>query len=94
MIKTFRCKETEKIWKREFSNRFAKDIQCKARRKLLMLDAASVASDLKIPPANRLEKLKGGRKDQYSIRVNSQWRICFCFSDGEAKEVELIDYHR
>jgi proteic killer suppression protein len=93
MIKNFKCKETEKIWRREYSNRFSKDIQVKARRKLVMLEAASTLTDLKVPPSNRLEKLKGDRKNQYSIRVNKQWRICFYFTDGEASEVEIVDYH-
>jgi proteic killer suppression protein len=93
MIKNFKCKETEKIWRREYSNRFSKDIQVKARRKLVMLEAASTLTDLKVPPSNRLEKLKGDRKNQYSIRVNNQWRICFYFTDGEASEVEIVDYH-
>ena len=93
MIRNFKCKETEKIWKRKFSNRFSKDIQTKARRKLIMLDAASAITDLRIPPSNRLEKLKGNRKHQYSIRINNQLRICFCFNDGEATEIEIADYH-
>lgn len=93
MIRNFKCKETEKIWKREYSSRFSQDIQGKARRKLVMLEAASTLTDLGVPPSNRLEKLKGGRKDQYSIRINSQWRICFSFNDGEASDVEIVDYH-
>lgn len=93
MIKNFKCKETEKIWKRKFSNHFSKDIQIKARRKLIMLDSASTLIDLIVPLSNRLEKLKGDRKNRYSIRINDQWRICFYFSDGEASEVEIVDYH-
>ncbi|GAB6146124.1 type II toxin-antitoxin system RelE/ParE family toxin [Desulfocicer niacini] len=93
MIKTFKCKETEKIWKRKFSNKFSKDIQSKARRKLIFLDSASTLSDLRVPPPNRLKKLKGDRKDQYSIRINNQWRVCFYFIDGETTEVEIVDYH-
>ena len=93
MINSFSCKETEKIWNREFSNRFSKDIQKKARRKLLMLDAASTLNDLKVPPSNRLEKLKGDRKGGFSIRVNDQWRVCFYFNNGEASGVEIVDYH-
>lgn len=93
MIKDFKCKETEKIWKRKFSRHFSKDIQTKARRKLIMLDSASTLYDLLTPPSNRLEKLKGDRENQYSIRINSQWRICFHFINGEASEVEIIDYH-
>ena len=93
MIKNFKCKETEKIWKRGFSGLFARDIQARARRRLIMLDAASTLNDLRFPPSNRLEKLKGDRKNQYSIRINNRWRICFYFSDGEASEVEIVDYH-
>ena len=93
MIKNFKCKETEKIWEREYSSHFSNDIQVKARRKLVMLEAASTLIDLKVPPSNRLEKLKGDRKNQFSIRINNQWRICFYFTDGEASEVEIVDYH-
>ena len=93
MIKNFTCNETEKTWKREFSNRFSKDIETKVRRKLIMLNSAFTLDDLRIPPPNRLEKLNGDRKDQHSIRINTQWRICFYFSDGEASEVEIVDYH-
>jgi len=93
VIKKFKCKETEKIWKRKYSRRFSKDIQTKSRRKLIMLDSASTLNDLLVPPSNRLEKLKGDREGQHSIRINNQWRICFYFSDGEASEVEIVDYH-
>ncbi len=93
MIKNFKCKETEKIWKRKFTTPFAKDIQTKARRKLIMLDSALTLNDLRVPPSNRLEKFKGERKDQHSIRVNNQWRICFYFNDGEASEIEIVGYH-
>lgn len=93
MIKSFGCKETEKIWNREYSSKFPKEIQSIARRKLSMLDAASNLGDLKAPPSNRLEKLKGNRKGVYSIRVNDQWRVCFCFNNGEASNVEIVDYH-
>lgn len=93
MVKTFKCKETKKVWNREFSTKFSKDIQTKARRKLIMLASASTLNDLRVPPSNRLEKLKGDRDGQYSIRINNQWRICFYFSDGEATEVEIVDYH-
>lgn len=93
MIKSFGCKETEKIWNRIFSTQFPNDIQQKARRKLLMLDAAAALIDLQVPPSNRLEKLKGDRKGHFSIRINSQWRICFHFNNGEASKVEIVDYH-
>jgi toxin HigB-1 len=93
MIKSFGCKETEKIWNRVYSSKFPRDIQAIARRKLLMLDAASSLGDLKIPPSNRLERLKKDRKGDYSIRVNDQWRVCFRFNNGEASNVEMVDYH-
>ncbi len=93
MIKSFGCKETGKIWERKFSGKFPRDIQKMSRRKLLMLDAASTLNDLKVPPSNRLEKLKADRSGFYSIRVNDQWRICFRFDNGEASDVELVDYH-
>jgi proteic killer suppression protein len=69
------------------------DIQLKARQKLVLLDAAIEITDLKIPPGNRLEELKSDRKGQYSIRINDQWRICFTWQDGDAYNVEIIDYH-
>ena len=93
MIINFKCKETEKVWKREYSSCFSRNIQKKARRKLIMLNSASTLIDLQVPPSNRLEKLKGNRKKQYSIRINDQWRICFSFKDGNALEVEIVDYH-
>jgi proteic killer suppression protein len=76
MIITFKCKETEQIFNRRFSNQFPPNIQHRARKKLLMLDSATRLDDLRMPPANRLEALKGDRKKQHSIRINDQWRIC------------------
>ena len=93
MLKSFRCKETEKIWNREFSKKLPSDIQKIARRKLGMLDAASTLEDLKKPPSNRLEEYCGSKRDTYSIRINDQWRLCFKFKDREASEVEIVDYH-
>ena len=93
MIKTFKCKETEKIFHREYSKKLPRDIQRIAFRKLRMIDRSITLSDLKIPPANRLEKLSGERKGQYSIRINDQWRICFKWIDNNALEVEITDYH-
>jgi proteic killer suppression protein len=93
MIRVFRCKETEKIFNRQFSRKFPADIQRTALRKLALLDAAESLDDLKIPPSNRLEKLTGNRKGQYSIRINDQWRICFVWYRGDAQEVEITDYH-
>ncbi len=93
MIKSFNCRETEKIWNLEKSKKFPSDIQNRALKKLSMLDAANILDDLKNPPGNRLERLSGSRKGQMSIRINDQWRICFVWNDGEIEEVEIIDYH-
>jgi len=93
MIKSFRNKETEKIFNRHFSKKIPSDIQHQARRKLVMIDAAPELIAIRIPPGNRLEALKGDRKGQHSIRINDQWRICFRFIDGDAYDVEITDYH-
>ena len=93
MIRSFREKETERIWRRQRVRRLDDAAQRIALRKLLILDAAEVLGDLRVPPGNRLEKLKGDRAGSYSIRVNQQWRICFKWSDAGAEDVELIDYH-
>ncbi|MBC8468604.1 MAG: type II toxin-antitoxin system RelE/ParE family toxin [Planctomycetes bacterium] len=93
MIKTFKCKETEKIFGREYSRKLPRDIQKTAFWKLRMIDKSKTISDLKIPPVNRLEKLYGQRKGQYSIRINEQWRVCFKWVDNNAFGVEIIDYH-
>ena len=93
MIKTFRCKQTERVFRREPVSKFSRDIYRKALRKLLLLDAAERLDDLRIPPGNQLEKLVGDRRGQYSIRVNEQWRICFHWDEGDAFEVEMVDYH-
>lgn len=93
MIKTFKCKETEKIFSRNYSKELPHDIQRAAFRKLRMIDRSKTLTDLKVPPANRLEMLSGRRKGQYSIRINDQWRICFKWVDNNALEVEITDYH-
>jgi len=93
MIKSFRDQQTENIFRRQRTKGFSQEVQRAALRKLLILDAAENLGDLRVPPGNRLEKLKGSRKGQYSIRVNDQWRICFEWSDGDAYEVEIADYH-
>ena len=93
MIKSFADKETEKLFNREFSRKLPADIQKAARRKLEILNAADTLQDLRIPPSNRLEKLKGERKDQDSIRINRQSRICFRWAGSDAFEVEIVDYH-
>lgn len=92
MIRNFTDKEAEKIWGGSPSRRLPAGIQV-ARRKLRMLNSAVNLDDLRIPPANRLEALKGGRRGQYSIRVNDQWRLCFRWKDGDAHNVEIVDYH-
>lgn len=93
MIKTFKNKETEKVYKREVSGKLPQDIQQVALRKLRMINNALNLNDLRMPPANKLEKLKGKRVGQHSIRINDQWRICFNWRDGDAYEVEITDYH-
>ena len=93
MIKSFADKETEKIYHQYFSKKLPQNIQKIALRKLIMIDNACRLDDLRIPPANRLEVLQGDRAGQYSIRINDQYRICFCFRDGDAYETEIVDYH-
>ena len=93
MIKGFRSKETEKIWNGIRSKRLPQNIQQIARRKLRMLNNARSIIDLRVPPANRLEALRGTRKGQHSIRINNQWRICFAWMEGDAVNVEIVDYH-
>jgi proteic killer suppression protein len=93
MIRSFKSKETEKIFTRLRSRKLPQDIQQVSYRKLRMLNNAINLNDLRIPPANRLEKLSGDRKGQYSIRINDQWRICFEWRDGDVHNVEIIDYH-
>ena len=93
MIRSFRDKETEKVFRREGSRKFPPALQRQAQRKLAILDGAETLQDLRIPPGNRLEKLQGDRDGQYSIRINDQWRICFRWSEGDAKDVEITDYH-
>ena len=93
MIKTIKCKETQKIYQREFSKKLPQEMQRAAYKKLLMLEASIDVNDLKIPPANRLEKLSGNRIGQYSIRINKQYRICFIWNNGFAFDVEIVDYH-
>jgi proteic killer suppression protein len=93
MIKSFRSKETEQLFHRQSVRKLPNTIQRNALKKLLILDAAESLEDLKIPPANRLEKLSGDRQGQYSIRINQQWRICFEWNQGNAYNVEIVDYH-
>ena len=93
MIIEFASRETEKIWRGEVSRKLPRDIQQIALCKLFMLDKAQGLSDLRIPPANRLEALKNDRKGQYSIRINDQWRVCFVWTDHGPTAVEIVDYH-
>ena len=93
MIKSFKDKETEKLFNRHFSKKLPQNLQHLARRKLVMLDAAPELNALRIPPGNRLEALKGDRKGQHSMRINDQWRVCFRWETGDAYDVEIADYH-
>jgi len=93
MIRSFRNKETEKIYNRERSAKLPGDIQQIALRKLRMINNARALNDLRIPPANRLEKLVGKRAGQYSLRINDQWRVCFSWKETDAYDVEITDYH-
>ena len=93
MIRTFRDPQAENIFQRQRVKGLSRDVQRAGLRKLVILDAAELLDDLRVPPGNRLEKLKGDRKGQYSIRITDQWRICFVWSDGDAYDVEITDYH-
>ena len=93
MIESFASEETKKIFRGEISQKLPKDIQRTARRKLLYIDDAEDLNDLLAHPENRLEKLKGDRAGQYSIRIDDQWRICFKWAGNKAKDVEIVDYH-
>jgi len=93
MIRSFRDRRTDDVFHRLCVKGLSRDVQRAALRKLWILNAAESLADLRVPPGNRLEKLKGDRQGQYSIRVNDQWRICFVWSNGDASQVELTDYH-
>ena len=93
MIRSFRCRETEGIWQGQRSRKIPGDMQNQALRKLRQLDASTTLDDLRNPPGNRLEALKGDRKGHWSIRINDQWRVCFRWLDGDASDVEIVDYH-
>lgn len=92
MIKSFRCADTEALSKGDHVRRFV-NIAAVARRKLRQLEIAGRLDDLKVPPGNRLEALKGDRAGQYSIRINEQWRVCFRWTEAGAEDVEIVDYH-
>ena len=94
MIRSIRDKETQRVFARQRSAKLPGDMQQVAYRKLRMLNNATSLADLQIPPANRLEKLRGDRAEQYSIRINDQWRVCFEWREGDAYHVEIVDYHR
>jgi len=93
VIRSFADKETEKVFKRQFSRKLPPEIQRNAGRKLEVLNVARILKDLRVPPGNHLEKLVGHRSGQYSIRINIQWRICFVWRSGDAYDVEIADYH-
>lgn len=93
MIRSFADPETELIWSGRRSRKLPSDIQAVCLRKLRILNAALTVGDLRVPPGNRLELLKGGLAGRHSIRVNDQWRICFVWSEGGASDVEIVDYH-
>lgn len=93
MIRSFRDKHTERLFNRNNSGKYPSEILRRAKRKLNLIDAAEIIEDLKVPPGNRLEQLSGDRSGQWSIRINQQWRICFEWQDGDAHNVEIVDYH-
>lgn len=93
MIKSFAERDTERLFRRERVRHYPPDLLRLMLRKLVAVDAAEALEDLRVPPGNRLEKLKGDRGGQHSIRVNDQWRICFRWTDGNAQDVEIVDYH-
>lgn len=93
VIQSFADADTERVWRRERVRRFGLDLQRMANRKLLIIDAAETLNDLRVPPGNRLERLRGNRAGQYSIRINDQWRICFSWAAAGATNVEITDYH-
>ncbi|MDQ6885812.1 MAG: type II toxin-antitoxin system RelE/ParE family toxin [Gemmatimonadota bacterium] len=93
MIRSFGDRETERLFGREPVRRYPANLRRVMLRKLVAVDAAEALEDLRVPPGNRLEKLKGDRAGQHSVRVNDQWRICFRWKDGDAHEVEILDYH-
>jgi proteic killer suppression protein len=93
VIQSFADSDTEGVWRRRHVRRFGSDLQRLAHRKLLLLDAAESINDLRVPPGNRLEQLRGDRSGQHSIRVNDQWRICFIWTESGPTHVEITDYH-
>ncbi len=94
VIKSFADRDTEQLFRRKRARRFPPDLQQAALRKLRMLQVARALDGLRVPPGNRLEALRGDRSGSYSIRINDQWRICFRWRDGDAYDVEIVDYHK
>lgn len=93
MLRSFRDRDTERVWERQRVRKFDTNTQRVALRKLLILDAADALSDVRVPPGNRLEKLKGDRAQSYSIRINQRWRVCFRWTPAGPEDVEIVDYH-
>jgi proteic killer suppression protein len=93
VIKSFASRDTERLFRRQPSRTLPRDIHVRALMRLLQIDAAVGIEDLRLPPSNRLERLKGKRQGQWSIRINDQWRVCFRFDRGQAFDVEIVDYH-
>jgi toxin HigB-1 len=93
VLRSFRDRDTERVWQRLAVRQFGPDVQRSALRKLLILDAAESLQDLRVPRGNRLEKLKGDRNGQHSVRINDQWRICFRWTSAGPEDVEITDYH-
>jgi proteic killer suppression protein len=93
VLRSFADKETERVWQRQRVRKLNQDTQRAALRKLLILDAAEALDDLRVPPGNRLEKLKGNRAGSYSVRINQQWRICFGWTAAGPEHVEIVDDH-
>jgi toxin HigB-1 len=93
VIQSFADPDTERVWRRERVRRFGSDLQRMANRKLLIIDAAERLNDLRVPPDNRLEQLRGNRAGKYSIRINDQWRVCFTWTAAGPADVEITDYH-
>jgi len=93
VLQSFNDRDSEHVWRRQRVRKFDESVQRAALRKLLILDAAEILGDLRVPPGNRLEKLRGRRSGQYSIRVNQQWRICFRWTKAGPENVEIVDHH-
>lgn len=93
MIRSFADRDTERVWQRKHVSKMHAELQRHGLRKLTILDAAVVLQDLRVPPGNHLEPLQGDRKGQHSIKINSQWRVCFRWTDAGPEDVEIVDYH-